>query len=242
MLSIIPGIVKSPHNLKLWKRLFLIPIIMASEMRDKKKDKDWKIKKFKEDDWSEFRLSEFKGKYKANKTIGRDISDKYKKENMEKEFQNKMNRGYLSKAVQVVNRSQNQTRTGEEKYNSLVSKYITDKDQHVELIVTQEMVSAAEKIKYDIQFTRRVIKKMADGVSHGIDFIRTEMVKLMVEIHAEIHDMSTDAMKLNTFLVWITNEKFQRRLPVQVMLFLNGTLGQSIEQDEGKMRSIGITT
>ena len=66
MLIVIPGIIQSPHNIRLWKRLFLIPIIMASEMRDKKKDRDWKLKKMREDDWSEFRLSEFKGKYKSH--------------------------------------------------------------------------------------------------------------------------------------------------------------------------------
>jgi hypothetical protein len=54
--------------------------------------------------------------------------------------------------------------------------------------------------------------------------------------------MSSDAMKFNTFLVWLTNEKFQRKLPRQVMLVLNGTLGQSIEQGESKMRSIGVAT
>jgi len=34
MLIVIPGIMQSPHNTRLWKRLFLIPIIMASDMRD----------------------------------------------------------------------------------------------------------------------------------------------------------------------------------------------------------------
>jgi hypothetical protein len=104
------------------------------------------------------------------------------------------------------------------------------------------MVSEAKKITYDIPFTRNIIKKIRDRVSNGIDFIRTEMVKLMVEIHQKIHDMSIDAMRFNTFLVWLTNEKFQNTLPRQVMLFLNGTLGQSIEQGERKLRSIGVTT
>jgi hypothetical protein len=213
MLEVIPGIIESPYNLKLWKRLFLIPIIMASEMKDKNKDREWKLKKFKEDDWSEFTLSQFKGKYKLNKTKSIHRSDKEMKENMEKEFQKQMNRGYLSKAVQVVNRSQNQTRTGEEKYNSLVSKYIVDNNRQVELIITQEMVVEAKKITFELPFIRKVIKKMRDGVSNGIDFIRTEMVKLMVEIHSEIQDMSSDAMKFSSFLVWLTNVKFQKTLP-----------------------------
>jgi hypothetical protein len=61
------------------------------------------------------------------------------------------------------------------------------------------MVNEAKKINYDISFTRKAIKKMKDGVSNGIDFIRTEMVNLMVEIHEEIQDMSTDAMKFQLF-------------------------------------------
>ena len=104
MLIVIPGIIRSPHNTRLWKRLFLIPIIMASEMRDKKKDRDWKLKKLIEDDWSEFKLSEFKGKYKLH-NIGSTVrSEVEMRGSMEKEFQKQMNRGYLSKAVQVVNR------------------------------------------------------------------------------------------------------------------------------------------
>lgn len=55
--------------------------------------------------------------------------------------------------------------------------------------------------------------------------------------------MSTDAMRFNKVLVCLTNEKFQNKQPRQVMLFLNGALGQSIEQGEGKLlRSIGVTT
>ena len=120
MLIVIPGIMQSPHNTRLWKRLFLIPIIMASDMRDKKKDIDWKLRKLRDDDWSEFTLAQFKGKYKPQKIMGTERSDKQLKENMEKEFQKNMNRGYLSKAVQVVNRPLNQTRTGQEKFDNLV--------------------------------------------------------------------------------------------------------------------------
>lgn len=141
------------------------------------------MRKLSENDWSEFTLAEFKGKYILQKTVGTQRSEKQLKDNIEKEFQKNMNRGYLSKTVKVLNRPLNQTRTGEEKYNNLVSKYITDTDRQVELIITQEMVSEAKKITYDIPFTRKVIKKVRDGVLNGIDFIRTEMVKLMVEIH-----------------------------------------------------------
>lgn len=66
-------------------------IIMASEMRDKKKDREWKLKKMKEDDWSEFRLSEFKGKYKSHNTGSTERSETSIRENMEKEFQKQMN-------------------------------------------------------------------------------------------------------------------------------------------------------
>lgn len=127
-----------------------------------------------------------------------------------------MNRGYLSKAVQVVNRQHQHTKTGEEKFNNLVSKYIVDSDRQTELIVTQEMVNEAKKIVYDMVFCRRVLKKMKDGKGNGIDFIRTEMMKYMVEIHAEVHEMSTDAMKLNSFLVWLTNETFQNKFMTAV--------------------------
>lgn len=97
---------------------------MASEMRDKKKDRDWKLNKLRENDWSEFRLSEFKGKYNTQNKGNIERSETIMRENMEKEFQKQMNRGYLSKAVQVVNRPLNQTRTAQEKYNNLVSKQI----------------------------------------------------------------------------------------------------------------------
>jgi len=140
LLLVIPGIVARPTNLQLWKRLFLIPIIMASEMNDKKKNKEWKLKKLKEDDWSEFRLSEFKGKFNVDKKVDRHKSKKEVQQHIEKLFQSNMNRGYLSKAVQVVNRQHQHTKTGEEKFNNLVSKYIVDSDRQTELIVTHEMV------------------------------------------------------------------------------------------------------
>ena len=64
----------------------------------------------------------------------------------------------------------------------------------------------------------------------------------MVEIHSEQNNMTSEAGKFMSFLVWFTNQVFQNTLPEEVMMVVNATMGESIEQKENKLRSIGMTT
>ena len=242
MFTVIPQIVAKPKDLKLWKRLFLIPIIMASEMRDKKKDRAWKLKKLKEEDWTEFTLSAFKGKYKENRGSDREKSEEEFKEKVIKKFQNELNKGNLGKAVSVVSNQQRQVRSGEEKYDNLVSKYIVDESINPVMEVTSTMTREAKKIEFNIASCRRVLQNMKDGKASSIDFLRTEIIKIMVEIHSEQNNMTSEAGKFMSFLVWFTNQVFQNTLPEEVMMVVNATMGESIEQKENKLRSIGMTT
>jgi hypothetical protein len=231
-------IILQPQELMNWKKLFLVPIIMFSDMTDKIFTFSHKAQLLVQDDWTFFNLSTFKGrKFNIDK-----LSDTEKLEKKERAFQTYMDHGMLSRAKQAFTSQAERKSSGDDLFDFIVNKHVTlNKKMPTELHVTPEMKRMAATVSFGSQAVKKAMRTLAKGVSAGVDYNRIEHLNKKFEANKKDNDASPDAKRALAFFAWFTTQKYQGLIPSEVLLFINAKKGDAIELPN-KTRPIGIPT
>ena len=231
-------IIQQPQELLHWKKLFLVPIIMFSDMIDRTFSFSHKSQLLMQDEWSSFKLSAFKGK---TLTVQK-LNDLQKLERKEKALQLYMDHGMLSRATKAFTSQAERKSSGDDLFNFIVNKHVTqDKKLPTELNVNPEMKRQAATVSFGSQAVRKAMSTLAKGVTPGVDYHRIEHLNKMVELNKKYNDASPDANRTLAFLAWFTTQRYQGLLPPEVLTFINAKKGDAIELPN-KTRPIGIPT
>jgi ribonuclease HI len=250
---------QQPDDMSHWKKFALSHAVMNSDCHSQTKlTFKEKAERIMNDDWSQFSLGKFKGKFSDIQQQESQSTQQQSSEEREKQQQQaKTNRllqmirkGELSRGLEQYLSDATMAQRGQETFNYLFQKHpreervFDDEDPaHKVPKPSEEQYLAAKSKPITIQQTIRAVHVQKKGRSHSTCISRAEHIQQLVNstmfMSGENEDEVEETKMYQQNLTWFMQTVHEGSLPLEMILWMGSTEGNIIKPNPTKHRPIG---